>query len=58
MVPGAGEAVVPSTGDRGFATVMRSEQPAEPSTEQFEDVDHPGEATASLRLCQPGWGFR
>jgi hypothetical protein len=44
--------------DLGFATVMRSEQPDEPSTEQFEDVDHPGEATASLRLCQPGWGFR
>jgi hypothetical protein len=40
--------------DLGFATRMRSEQPDEPSTEQFEKVDHPGKATALLRLCQPG----
>jgi hypothetical protein len=32
---------------------MRSEQSDEPSTEQFEEVDHPGEATALLRRWQP-----
>jgi hypothetical protein len=40
--------------DLGFASRMRPEQSDEPPTEQFEEVDHPGEATASLRLCQPG----
>jgi hypothetical protein len=40
--------------DFGFAIRMRSEQSNEPSTEQFEEVDHPGNATASLRVCQPG----
>ena len=37
---------------------MRSEQSNEPSTEQFDEVDHPGNATALLRLCQPGSDFR
>jgi hypothetical protein len=40
--------------DLGFATRMRSEQSDEQSAKQFEEVDHPGKATASLRLCQPG----
>jgi hypothetical protein len=44
--------------DLGFATGMRSEQSNEPSTEQFDEVDHPGDATALLRLCQPGSDFR
>jgi hypothetical protein len=44
--------------DLGFATGLRSEQSDEPSTEKIEDVDHPGKATASLRLCQPGLDFR
>jgi hypothetical protein len=38
----------------GFATRMRSEQSDEPSTEQSEEVDHPGKATALLRPCQLG----
>jgi hypothetical protein len=37
----------------GFATRMRSEQSDEPSTEQLEEVDHPGKATALLRRWQP-----
>jgi hypothetical protein len=40
--------------DLSFAVGMRSEQSDEPSTEQFEEVDHPGKATALLPLCQPG----
>jgi hypothetical protein len=40
--------------DLNFAVGMRSEQSEEPSAEQFEEVDYPGEATAFLRLCQPG----
>jgi hypothetical protein len=48
------EKLVAKKHNLGFATGMRSEQSDEPSTEQFEDVDHPGETTASLRLCQPG----
>ena len=43
--------------DLGFATGMRSEQSDVPSTEQFNEVDHPGNATALLRLCQPGSDF-
>jgi hypothetical protein len=42
-----------STDGLGFATRMRSEQPDEPSTEQLEEVDHPGKATALLRRWQP-----
>jgi hypothetical protein len=42
----------------GFAVGMRSEQSDEPSAKQFEEVDHPGNATALLRLCQPGRNFR
>jgi hypothetical protein len=44
--------------DLGFATGMRSEQSNEPSTEQSDEVDHPGNATALLRPCQPGLDFR
>jgi hypothetical protein len=40
--------------DLSFATGMRSEQSDKPTTEQFEEVDDPGKATAWLRLCQPG----
>jgi hypothetical protein len=40
--------------DLSFTVGMRSEQSDEPSTEQFEEVDHPGKATALLPLCQPG----
>jgi hypothetical protein len=32
---------------------MRSEQSDEPSTEQLEEVDHRGKATALLRRWQP-----
>jgi hypothetical protein len=32
---------------------MRSEQSDEPSTEQLEEVDHPGKAIALLRRWQP-----
>jgi hypothetical protein len=44
--------------DLSFAIGTRSEQSDEPPTEQFAEVDHPGKATASLRLCQPGRDFR
>jgi hypothetical protein len=44
--------------DLGFATGMRSEQSNEPSTDEFDEVDHPDNATALLRLCQPGSDFR
>jgi hypothetical protein len=40
--------------DLGFATGMRPKKSEEPSTAQFEEVNHPGKATASLRLCQSG----
>jgi hypothetical protein len=40
--------------DFGFATCVRPEQFDEPSTQRFEEVDHPGKATASLLVCQPG----
>jgi hypothetical protein len=33
--------------DFGFAIGMRSEQSNEQPTEQLEEVDHPGEATAA-----------
>ena len=32
---------------------MQSEQSDEPSTEQFEEVDHPGKATALLACASP-----
>jgi hypothetical protein len=32
---------------------MRSEQSDEPSTEQLEEIDHPGNAASLLCLCQP-----
>jgi hypothetical protein len=44
--------------DLSVAIGMQSEQSDEPSTEKFEEVDHPGKATASLRLCQSGPDFR
>ena len=52
------EKLVAKEHDLGLATGMRSEQSNEPSTEQFDEVDHPGNATALLRLCQPGPDFR
>jgi hypothetical protein len=52
------EKLVAKEHDLGFATRVRSEQSNEPSTEQFDEVDHPGNATALLRLCQPGSDFR
>ena len=52
------EKLVAKERNLGFATGMRSEQSNEPSTEQFDEVDHPGNATALLRLCQPGSDFR
>jgi hypothetical protein len=48
------EKLVAKEHDLSFATGMRSEQSDKPTTEQFEEVDDPGKATASLRLCQPG----
>jgi hypothetical protein len=36
--------------DLGFATGMRPEKSDETSAEQFEEVNHPSKATASLRL--------
>ena len=39
--------------DLGYATRMQSEQSDEPSTEQFEEVDHPGKATALLACASP-----
>ena len=52
------EKLVAKEHDLGFATSMRSEQSNEPSTEQFDEVDHPSNAAALLRLCQPGSDFR
>jgi hypothetical protein len=40
--------------DLGFAVRMQSDASDERSTEHFEEVDHPGKTTASLRLCQTG----
>jgi hypothetical protein len=39
--------------DFGFAIGMRSKQSDAPSAEQLEEVDRPGETTASPHLCQP-----
>ena len=47
------EKLVAKEHDLGFATGTRSEQSNEPSTEKFDEVDHPGNATALLRLSSP-----
>jgi hypothetical protein len=52
------EKLVAKEHDLSFATGMRSEQSNEPSTEKFDEVDHRGNSTALLPLCQPGSVFR
>ena len=50
---GAGHTLMAKEQDLGCATRMQSEQSDEPSTEQFEEVDHLGKATALLAYASP-----